>query len=92
MTKGSGCAGANARRGDRWVEPKKAHLSARGNGSAGRMLGGQNHGLRRCPYAFFRGRDVRETEEITSGRLGKRLLKWAKGLSGVLLDAAIYIH
>jgi hypothetical protein len=26
-------------------------------GSAGRTPRGQNHGVERCPYSFFRGRD-----------------------------------
>jgi hypothetical protein len=37
------------------------HLSARGgNGSAGRTIEGAEPHERRCPYAFFRGREERE--------------------------------
>jgi hypothetical protein len=31
--------------------------TCRRGGSAGRTAKGQNHGVERCPYAFFRGRE-----------------------------------
>jgi hypothetical protein len=66
------------------------HLSARGgNGSAGRTIEGAEPHERRCPYAFFRGRDMLIIEVKTGDGKYVRQIEFTPSANSLYEDTVI---